>query len=103
MNNCTSHETISREIGEIKTELAVIRRDLEHIINRFSQHVDEAERNGGWRDKMVFVEADLKLIRVRLESDRITTRWMMIGSGIIGGLIGSQCVDVITSFLGLFK
>lgn len=103
MDKCSSHELLSREMGEIRTELAVIRRDLEHIINRFSQHVDEAERTGGWRDKMVLVEADLKLIRARAESDRITTRWMMIGSGIIGGLIGSQCVDVITAFLGLFK
>ena len=99
MEVCNQHESNTECIHALKTDIAVIRRDLEHVVGRLCQHVEDAERPGGWRDRMVNVEMTVK----ELQAEKIMLRWFMIGSGVIGGLIGSGSANAVTKFLGVWK
>ena len=99
MSPCEQHDKYVTDVSALKTDVAVIRRDLEHVVGRLCQHVEDAERSGGWRDRMVNVELAVK----ELQAERIMMRWLMIGSGVIGGLIGSGSASAVTKFLGLWS
>jgi len=98
MEVCQHHDSQTNCINQLRTDIAVIRRDLEHVVGRICQHVEDAERAGGWRDRMVAVESDIRVIK----EERIMMRWFMIGSGVIGGLLGSGATEAITKFLSLW-
>jgi hypothetical protein len=48
---------------------------------------------------MVAVEGDIRI----LKADKIMMRWFMIGSGVIGGLIGSGASEAVIRFLSIWK
>ena len=91
---------VSRDVGLIKTDMAVLRRDMEHIMGRICQHIEDSEKTNGWRDRLTAAEYDIIEMNKSLATfRRFQLLYSAIG-GIVGGLVGSHGGDAI---LGLLK
>lgn len=66
---------------------------LWEIIKAHSIHVVEGDKSGGFRDRLMKVEIEVKEIRERFW-------WSALVGGIIGALIGSGSKDIITCLIG---
>jgi hypothetical protein len=99
METCAQHENQIKCVNQLVTDVAIVRRDLEHIMGRICQHIEEAERSGGWRDRMTAVEQAV----CQLQNDRIMQRWFMIGSGVISGLIVAGGMELTAKMLDMLK
>lgn len=87
---------LGKNLALLQKDIEYLRRDQETILARFGKHVEDAEKPGGRHERLKAVEDDLK-------ATKIIGRWFMIGSGIIGGLIGSGSAKAVTQFLGMFR
>jgi outer membrane murein-binding lipoprotein Lpp len=92
---CEQHAKIDKlesALSDISIKLAVIDERLKAKVVSFDKHVDEGEKQGGWRDRLVIIENEVKGL------------WKMsVGAGIIGGLIGAgapNAVKFISHLLG---
>lgn len=102
MEKCPHHDGIASEVTTINKNVSLmqkdfeyLRRDQETILSRITKHVEDAERDGGWHDRMRTMELEVKQIQ-------IMSRWFMIGSGVIGGLLGSGATEAVTRFLSIW-
>lgn len=66
---------------------------LWEIIKSHSDHVMEGDKSGGFRDRLLKAEIDLKQLKERFWASSL------IG-GVIGALIGSGSKDLLTVFIG---
>lgn len=98
-DNCPQHENQMKCVNQLVTDMAILRRDVEHIMGRICQHIDDAERSGGWRDRMTAVESAVQ----QLQADRIMQRWFMIGSGVISGLIVAGGIEFAKRVIEVLK
>ena len=66
---------------------------LWEIIKAHTIHVTEGDKSGGFRDRLLVIEREVRELRNRF--------WLsaVIG-GIIGGLVGSGSKDVLAMFIG---
>lgn len=77
---------------QLSNDLAVIKNDLEYMRNRVTQHVDEGEREGGYRDQMLIMKRDIDDLKKRF--------WISSAvGGLIGAVVGSGSNDVIVMFI----
>lgn len=89
------HECIKEhEWGTLETTLKFTNDALTRIEKRIGCHIDEGERQGGYRDRIIALEHQLKSIW-----------WICIVFSTIGGLIGKLTPDLInfvikTAFAG---
>ena len=103
MSPCEQHDKITEVLHRLDSSIPLLQKDIEYlrrdqetILARFGKHVDEADKDGGWHQRIIAIENDIK-------NTKIMGRWFMIGSGVIGGLIGSRSADAVVHFLGFFK
>jgi hypothetical protein len=103
MPPCEQHDKIAEVLHRLDSSIPLLQKDIEYlrrdqetILCRFGKHVDEADKDGGWHQRIIAIENDIR-------NTKIMGRWFMIGSGVIGGLIGSKSIDVVAKFLGLFQ
>jgi hypothetical protein len=68
---------------------------LWEIIKNLSAHVIEGEREGGFRDRLLKAEIDIKAMKERFWQSAL------IG-GIIGALVGSGSKDILVIFFNWF-
>lgn len=102
-DKCPYHDELAKNVSSVCQNIALLQKDIEYlrrdqetILARFGKHVDDADKDGGWHSRITTVENDLR-------NTKIVGRWFMIGSGIIGGLIGSGSASAVSKFLGLWK
>lgn len=104
---CSEHKSntlllqdISKSLALQQKDIEYLRRDQDVILARFLAHMNEAERQGGWHDRMKQVEADI----IAQAKDLATFRkFQLLYSGIgglIGGIVGSKSPELI---IGFFK
>lgn len=102
MEKCPYHDSLADSVTQIAKSMALLQKDVEYlrrdqetILSRFGKHVEDADKDGGWHNRIQKVEEDLR-------NTKIMGRWFMIGSGVIGGLIGAGATDAVVKFLGMF-
>lgn len=107
---------LNKNFALLQKDVEYLRRDQETILARFGKHVEDAEKSpGGRHERLRQAEIDIQALhdmrrndiaaaQETRRNDMIVMRWFMIGSGVIGGLIGSKApgvfMDVIHFFLG---
>lgn len=78
---CDYHTTLVSDI-------AVIKNDIKYIKDKVCNHVTEGEGPGGWRDRLVILEQEVKVLRSNI--------WKIgLSSGVIGALVGNATPEVI--------
>jgi hypothetical protein len=110
MTPCEEHNKIVEVLHRLdvaipllQKDIEYLRRDQETILARFGKHVENAEMPGGRHERLRCAEDNIRALQMQTTNDRIVGRWFMIGSGVIGGLIGSGSVDAVTKFLSLWR
>jgi 3-dehydroquinate synthetase len=104
---CPYHDDLAREVTAIKEkveglpllqkDMEYLRRDVETILARFSNHVNDAEKEGGWHQRMLIAENTISNLQTY-------QKWWALGAGVVGGLIGAaapNAVRGIASLLGV--
>ena len=110
--HCVDHEGNMKCMNEVAKNMALLQKDIEYlrrdqetILARFGKHVEEADEDGGWHDRIDRVEIEIKQIKMertnivdQMKSDRrndlIMMRWFMIGSGLLGGGVVSGSIRI---------
>lgn len=76
-------------------DIAVIKTDIRYIKDKVCNHVTEGEGPGGWRDRLVILEQEVRTIKASI--------WKIgLASGMIGALLGNatpELIKWITRFL----
>jgi len=70
------------------SDIAVIKNDLTYIKDRICSHVEEGEKTGGFRDRLLLLEQSVSELKKAM-----WTR--VIVAGFIGGLLGTGSSDAI--------
>lgn len=82
-DTCEKHLDVARDLAVIKSMLSAIQ-------DRMMHHVDEGERPGGYRDRLIVAELEISTIKKGY--------WKAcIVSGIIGGMLGNLTPDLINA------
>jgi hypothetical protein len=77
-------------------DMAVIKTDIKYIRDRVCSHVTEGEGPGGWRDRLVILEQEIKTLKSSI--------WKIgLGSGVIGALVGNATPELIKWAAKLLK
>ncbi|MDP2942466.1 MAG: hypothetical protein Q8O36_03020 [Candidatus Omnitrophota bacterium] len=77
-------------------DIAVIKTDIRYIKDKVCNHVTEGEGPGGWRDRLVILEQEVKVLRSGI--------WKIgLASGVIGALVGNATPEVIKLIAKLLK
>ena len=99
-DHCPDHENNMRCVGEVAKNMALLQKDIEYlrrdqeiILGSFKTHVNDADKEGGWHNRIVSIENDLR-------NTKIMGRWFMIGSGFIGGMMGAGAPE---AFIGIVR
>ena len=56
MEVCSEHQTVV-------TDLAIIKNDLKYIKDKVCSHIQEGEEKGGFRDRLIVTEMEVKTIK----------------------------------------
>jgi len=76
-------------------DIAVIKTDIRYIKDKVCNHVTEGEGPGGWRDRLVILEQEVRTLKSSI--------WKIgLASGMIGALLGNatpELIKWITRFL----
>jgi hypothetical protein len=78
---CSYHVTLSSDIAAIK-------QDILYIKDRVCTHIEEGEKYGGYRDRLLLIENEFK-------SFKKSVWYSSILSGIIGALIAIGSKDIL--------
>jgi len=74
---------------ELIKSVALIQNDLKYIREKVCRHIEDGEKEGGWRDRLLLAEQQISTIKKGY--------WKACAvSGIIGGLIGKLTPDVLS-------
>lgn len=84
-NHCPEHLGFATDLGIIKNSVL----KMETV---FCKHIDEAERQGGQRDRLVIAEQEIAALRKSVWKIGIT-------AGFVGALIGNVAPEVISLFV----
>jgi len=86
---CDYHVTLVADIAVIKT-------DIKYIKDKVCNHVTEGEGPGGWRDRLVILEQEVRALKSSI--------WKIgLASGMIGALLGNATPEVIKWVAKLLK
>lgn len=82
---CVSHT-------ELVANIAVMKNDISYIRSKVCKHVEEGEKEGGFRDRLLLVEQEADILKKAM--------WVKIGvAGMIGGLIGGRLAPEVINLL----
>ncbi len=80
------------KISENISEVRAIKIDVAYIKDRVCKHVEDGEKEGGYRDRLIIVETTIKELRGSI--------WRAAGvGGVIGALLGSGSRDILVLFI----
>ena len=89
---CSEHSNLASKISSIDTKIGFIKEYIEKQDARITKHIEEGEKSGGFRDRLIIVEQNLSALKKAM--------WIrVIVAGLIGGLIGSGSADALGLFL----
>ena len=101
MDKCANHDEFVKETGAISNTVALmakdleyIRRDQETILARFLAHVENADKDGGWHDRIRLLETDTRGLETSLATFRKFQLLYSAIGGIVGGVVGSQSPEL---------
>lgn len=97
---CKDHIERVRTEAAMEQHLKNIEENLKSVIERFANHIDEAERSGGTRERMVILETTMSQMAESMKKIEKNMWTMVAAAGLFGGVIGGGGVDVL---LKLFK
>jgi hypothetical protein len=101
-----NQEELSRQVSTLNTTLLLLNRTLETLERRMLAHVDEGERPGGHRDRLLRLETEHEQVKDDIKSN--TTRIRALRSelwkvafigGVIGGVVGKFATEMIDSVI----
>jgi len=93
MEVCSEHQTVV-------TDLAIIKNDLKYIKNKVCSHIQEGEEKGGFRDRLIVTEMEVKTIKKEISELKKAEWTRLIVAGCVGGLIGNITPEFIQMFVG---
>ena len=94
METCPQHSELVSKVAVLETKLDGIKDSQERVEKIFCKHVDEGEKTGGFRDRLIVVEQSISTIK--------KSYWKTcIVSGVIGGLLGKLSPDLFNFLLKL--
>ena len=76
---------------KLVSDISVIKNDIGYIRDKVCKHVEEGEKEGGFRDRLLVIEGEVSALK-KAEWTRL------IIAGLIGGLLGKLTPDLF-SFL----
>jgi hypothetical protein len=86
-----AHETCEYHT-QLVADIAVLKDNTNYIRNKICKHVDEGEKEGGFRDRLLLLEQAVSELKKAM--------WIRVAvAGAIGGLIGSGSNDVLVMFI----
>ena len=89
---CEEHTKISVELAKNTQAQIDQRNSWEEIKIRLIAHINEGEKQGGVRDRLLILEQEVSALKKAM--------WVRVMvSGLIGGLIGSGSADALSLFL----
>ncbi|MFA4991385.1 MAG: hypothetical protein WC569_02275 [Candidatus Omnitrophota bacterium] len=77
---CENHTSLVADIAVIKT-------DIKYIKNKVCSHIDEGEKSGGFRDRLIVAEQAIDVIKKGYWKSSLV-------AGLIGGLLGKISPDI---------
>jgi len=77
----------SKDLSELTTT-------LKHISERICQHIDEGERQGGFRDRLLIAERQISEQKEQISIIKRGYWKVALVSGFIGGLLGKITPDL---------
>ena len=80
-DTCSQH-------AQMLADYAVVKNDVHYIRSKVCRHVEDGEKEGGFRDRLLIAEREIAELKKRFWASSL------IG-GVIGALIGSGSKDVI--------
>jgi hypothetical protein len=88
-DTCSYHTELVSDIATIKADIAYIRQTLDKQDDRIGKHVEDGDKVGGFRDRLIILEQEIASLKKAM--------WVRVGvAGAIGGLIGSGSTEAIT-------
>lgn len=85
METCDAH-------AELVTGLAILKNDTTYIRNKICKHVDEGEKEGGFRDRLLLLEQSVAELK--------KAQWTRaLVSGLIGGLVGGRLAPEVMNLI----
>lgn len=104
--HCNEHGRVSDGVNDLCKSMALLQKDVEYlrrdneiILARFTKHMDDAERQGGWHDRMKDAEAGILAQKQDLATFRKFQLLYSAIGGIVGGLVGSHTPSMVVGFL----
>jgi hypothetical protein len=92
MEICEYHSELVADIAVIKCSSVNTNESIARIEKVFAKHIEEADVKGGFRDRLVTLENEVKSFKQAM--------WLgFTGAGIIGGLIGSGSADALAMLI----
>jgi len=79
---CQDHPNVTESLAIIKHELTFIR-------NSVTKHIEEGDKVGGYRDRVLIAESEINIIKQELFRLDKALKTEVLKTGIIGGLIGA--------------
>ena len=81
---------------QLVADIAVMKADIAYIRQSVCNHVEEGDKAGGWRDRLLVLEEEVRAFK--------KIAWTrLIVAGLIGGLIADGTPEVMKFIVGLFK
>jgi len=100
-DKCPYHDELAKNVTTLCQNMALLQKDVEYlrrdqevILSRFGNHVNEADKDGGWHTRIISVENNLKTLAEQRRNDLIMGRWFMLGSAVLAGGIVSGSIRI---------
>jgi len=87
MQQCDQHQ-------DIVTKLAVIQNTLDTVATRICAHIDDGERPGGYRDRVINLEHCHKANQSEIAAVKKEYWKTCLMAGVIGGLLGKLTPEI---------
>jgi len=103
-----AQEELTKQVSSLNTTLLLLNRTLETLECRMLSHVEEGERPGGHRDRLLKLETeheqvkdDIKANTVRVRALRAELWKVAFLGGVVGGVVGKFATELIDAVLKL--
>lgn len=84
---------------QFASDMAVMKNDLHYIRSKVCQHVDDGEKEGGFRDRLLLAEKEIMSLRSEIKAIA-RGRWIIgFVSGTVSTLIATGSRDVLLVFI----
>jgi len=89
---CNEHLKVATSLVKIEQNLSNFKKTFDEVKDRFVNHINEGERPGGMRERVIIMEQTISAIRQGYWKTAVV-------AGIIGGLLGKISPDIFNWFI----